>query len=116
MFHIVSGLSSVLDYGMVGDLRMQHLFLVVAVDKENFIKKGVSQEQLHWDNSNHASIHNILSSVSWDCRIHRLHFCGEVRPQQRVSGYDIKQSNGEGPVILKFGRMQNNLSLPFTPR
>ena len=46
--------------------------------------------------------------ISWGCRIQRLHLCrGGVLPLCRDAvkfpGYDVKQSNGEAPVILNFG-------------
>ena len=52
----------------------------------------------------------------WNCRIHRLLLCWEVRhPPNECLLYDIKQSDGEAPVMLSFGGMQSNpllLSLP----
>ena len=45
--------------------------------------------------------------VGWGCRIHRLHLCRGVRLSQWVSWYDTKQSDGEAPVMLEFGRMRS---------
>ena len=50
--------------------------------------------------------------VGWSCRIHWLHLCREVRPHQRVSWIDSKQSDGEVPVMLKLWGMQSTPSLP----
>ena len=44
--------------------------------------------------------YSMCCSVGWGCRIHRLHFCRDVRPPQWVSWYDTKQSDGEVPVML----------------
>ena len=51
--------------------------------------------------------------VSWGCRIHRLHLYRGVRPPQRVSWYDNRQSGGEVPVMLEFWGMESTPSLPW---
>ena len=54
--------------------------------------------------------------VDWDCRIHRLLLCTEIRhPADEYPGYNIKQSDGEVPVKLEFGGMRSTLSLPSLP-
>ena len=52
---------------------------------------------------------------SWGCRIHLLDLCRRVRPPNEYPGYDIKQSNGEGPVKLEFWEMRSTPSLPLLP-
>ena len=54
-----------------------------------------------------------FSPVDWGCKIYRLHLGRMVRsPSTR---YDIKQSNGEAPVMLDIWRMPSTLSLPLLP-
>ena len=48
--------------------------------------------------------------VGWSYRIHRLHLYKKVRPPNVCPGYDIKQSDGEAPV-LDFLGMRSTLSL-----
>ena len=52
------------------------------------------------------------------CRIHRLHLCRRVTPTNECLGYNTKQSDGEGPVMLKLWRIRwtsSLLSLPGPP-
>ena len=52
--------------------------------------------------------------VGWGCKIHRLHLCTGVRsPSNECPGYDMKQSDGEGPVMLELWGMQSTPSLPL---
>ena len=53
----------------------------------------------------------------WDCRIHPLLLCREVRPHphNECTGYDTKQSDGEVPVILVLWGIQSTPSLPSLP-
>ena len=58
--------------------------------------------------------------VIWGCRIHRLHLCRGVRhlltyTHQWVSWYDIKQSDGEPPVMLDLWGMWSTLLLSLIP-
>ena len=58
--------------------------------------------------------------VSWDCRIHRLHLCREVKLPQRMSWHDAKQSDGGAPLMLELWGMQStslltSLSGPLCP-
>ena len=55
------------------------------------------------------------TSPGWGCRIHRLHLCRKVRPPQRVSWYDIKQSDGEVPAVLELWGMRSIPSLLSLP-
>ena len=49
--------------------------------------------------------------VSWGCRIHWLHLHRGVRPfPNKCPGYDIKQSDGEVPVMLE---LWGNMEHPF---
>ena len=50
--------------------------------------------------------------VSGGCRIHRLHLCRGVRSHKRVSWNDLKQSDGEAPIILELWGIQSTPSLP----
>ena len=47
----------------------------------------------------------VPSLVSWDCNIHQLHLCKEVRHE--CPGYDSKQSDGEVPVMLELWRIRS---------
>ena len=52
--------------------------------------------------------------VSWSCRIHRLLLCWVVRlPTNKCSGYDMKQSDGEVPVMLELWGMRSAPLLPL---
>ena len=53
--------------------------------------------------------------VDWGCKIHRLHLWRGIRPLQRVSCYDTKQSDGEVPVMQELWDMQNIPSLSSLP-
>ena len=54
--------------------------------------------------------------VDWDCKIHRLLLCTEIRhPADECPGYNIKQSDGEIPVKLEFGGMRSTPSLSSLP-
>ena len=53
--------------------------------------------------------------VSWGCRIHWLQLCRGVRPPIECPGYDIKQSDGEVPVMLELWGIQSTPSLPSLP-
>ena len=55
--------------------------------------------------------------VSWSSRIHQQFLCSGVRPSpQWVSWiYDIKQSDGEIPVMLELWGMWSTPSLPLLP-
>ena len=54
--------------------------------------------------------------IGWGCRIHRLYRCREVSPTpQRVSRYDMKQSQGEVIVMLELREMRSTLSFPSLP-
>ena len=56
--------------------------------------------------------------VGWGCRTHWLHLCCWVSPPPVVNkcpGYDIKQSDGEVPVMLELWRMQSAPSLLLLP-
>ena len=55
----------------------------------------------------------LYSPVNWGCRTHRLHHCRGVKPHP--SGcpvYDIKQFDGEAPVMPEFGGMWSTPTLP----
>ena len=53
--------------------------------------------------------------VGWGCKIHRLHLCWRVRPPQRVSRYDTKQSDGEVPVMLELWGIRGTPSWSSLP-
>ena len=58
----------------------------------------------------------IYSPFGWGCRIHRLHLCRGLRsPSTSVLIYDIKQSDGEVPVMQEIWGMWSTLSLPSFP-
>ena len=67
------------------------------------------------------SICSLLTSspLSWGCRIHQLLLCREVSPSPHTHnecpGYDIKQSNGEVPLMLELWGMQSTTWLPSLP-
>ena len=58
---------------------------------------------------------NMNCPAGWGCRIHRLILCRGVRTPYECPGYDIKQSDGEVPVMLELWRMQSTLSLSSLP-
>ena len=67
----------------------------------------------------YITIHETLNSVypvGWGYRINRLLLCrGEDTPNNVCPGYDIKQSNGEVPVMLELWGIRSTpllLSLP----
>ena len=55
--------------------------------------------------------------TSWGCRIHWLLLCRGIRttPSNECPGYDIKQSDGEVPVMLKLWGMWSTPSLLSLP-
>ena len=70
--------------------------------------------------SNTNSLYTIISfkvdcyltcPVGWGCRIHQQLLCRGVRlpppHSNEYPGYDIKQSDGEVPVMLEFWRMRS---------
>ena len=49
-------------------------------------------------------------------RIHQLHLCRGVRPlSNKTPGYDIKQSDGEVPVMLELWGILSTSSLALPP-
>ena len=57
-----------------------------------------------------------LFVVGFGCRIHRLHFCREVRPpSNECPVYDINQSDGEAAIMLDLWGMQSTSSFPSLP-
>ena len=54
-------------------------------------------------------------TVGFGRRIYRLHLCRGVRPPSECPGYNIKQSDGEVPVMLELSGMPNTPSLPLLP-
>ena len=69
-----------------------------------------------------ASIYSLLREeqmcpcpVDWGHRICRLLLCRRVRSPKECPSYDIKQSDGEVPVMLKLWGMQGTPSLPSFP-
>ena len=74
--------------------------------------KTNTQWNQHWTRTGYSKY---IGPIGWGCRIHWLHLCTGVRPSQRVSWYDTKQSDGEVPVILVLWGMRSTpllLSLP----
>ena len=56
--------------------------------------------------------HKHTNIIVWGRRILRLHLCRGVRsPHNECLGYDIKQSDGETPVMLELWGMRSTLSL-----
>ena len=55
-----------------------------------------------------------VSPVDWNCRIHRLHPCWEVPPNNDCPEYDTKLSDGEAQA-LEFWGMRSTCSLPSPP-
>ena len=78
-----------------------------------------------WSTINHlhnSVFHNLFLLLYicpvgwWGCKIHRLLLCRGVRPPpNECLGYDIKQSDGEVPVILELWGMQSTPSLTLLP-
>ena len=60
-------------------------------------------------------LYHFICPVGWGCRIHRLFLCGGVRPHQRVSTNDTKQSDGEVPGVLELWGMRSTPSLTSLP-
>ena len=60
---------------------------------------------------------SVFRSVIWCSRIRRLHLSCWLRtpPSDDCPVYDIKQSDGEAPVMLELCRMRNSSSLPSFP-
>ena len=59
---------------------------------------------------------NCSCPVGLGCGIHRLHFCRGVRPRpNECPRYNIKQSDGEVPVMLDLWGMRSTPSLPLLP-
>ena len=59
---------------------------------------------------------NLHSLVGWRCRIHWLHFSRGVRSSDNERPEkDIKQSDGEAPVMLELSVMRSFPSLPSLP-
>ena len=65
----------------------------------------------------HLCIEYLYCPVSLGCRIHQLHLCQWVRPPppKSVLENDIKQSDGETPIMLEFWGKQNTPSSPLLP-
>ena len=57
-------------------------------------------------------VQSLGNPFSWDCRIHRLHLCREVRHHNNCPGYDIKPSDGEA-LALEIWGMWSIPSLPL---
>ena len=53
--------------------------------------------------------------VGWGYRIHRLLLCRGLEPPKECPGYDIKQTDGEVPVMLKLWGMQSTPSFTLLP-
>ena len=66
----------------------------------------------HWFHAHHLMAN---CSVGWGYRIHWLHLCRGVSPSPKCPGYDIKQSDGEYPIILELWVMWSSPSLPLLP-
>ena len=58
-----------------------------------------------------------VNPVGWGCRIHRLHLCRRLRPlpPNECPRYDIKQLDGEAPVMLELWGMRSTSSLLLLP-
>ena len=53
--------------------------------------------------------------VGWGCRIHRLLLCRRVRLRNECTVYDLKQSDGEAPVMMELWGMLSTPLLPSVP-
>ena len=55
--------------------------------------------------------------MAWDCRIHRLLLCREIRLRllDECPRYDTKQSDSEAPVMLELWRIRSTSLLPSLP-
>ena len=55
-----------------------------------------------------------VKPVGWSCRIHRLDLCRGVRPHplNEYTGYDMKSSDSQTPVMLALWGMRSISSLP----
>ena len=61
-------------------------------------------------------IKRLDSSVDCGCRIHRLHFCREVRPlPNECPVYNTRQSDDKAPVMQQFWGLWSTPSLPSLP-
>ena len=59
---------------------------------------------------------HLTCPVGWGGRKHLLHLCRGVRPPpNECPGYDIKQSDGEVPVMLELWGIRSTSSLPSVP-
>ena len=54
-------------------------------------------------------------SDGWSCKIYRFYLCRWVRPLNECPGYDIKQSDGEAPVILELWGIRSTSLLASLP-
>ena len=53
--------------------------------------------------------------VGCGCRIHRLHFCKEVRLPNENLGFDTKHADSDAPILELWGIRSTPL-LPLLPR
>ena len=61
-------------------------------------------------------IYIYIIPVSCSCRIYQLHLCRGVKlPNNKYPRYDIKQSDGEAPVMLELWEMWSIPSLLSLP-
>ena len=85
-----------------------HTYIHVNIQIYTFI---YTQTTRYTETNTYIYIHTYYSSFSWSSRIHRLHLCKGLRhTPDKCPRYDIKQSNGEAPVMLEFG---GNAGYPF---
>ena len=103
------GISTIEGYSMSNPLIMEGLLIQVWNEPNNptghFIRLQFK-----------TTFSYISSSVGWGCRIHQLHLCRGIRlPLNKCLGYDLKQSDGEAPVLLELWGMWGTSSLPLLP-
>ena len=58
--------------------------------------------------------HSLPCPVGWGCRIHRMHFCGGVRPflPKKCPVYDTNKSDCAVPIMLELWGMRSTSSCP----
>ena len=89
------------DLRVVFTFIFEHLFLFAQLWYQVFL-------------SNTNNLHTVVWLLSrLGCIIHRLLFCRGVSPRTEYPGYDIKQSDGEAPVMLELWGIPSIPSLPL---
>ena len=105
-------------YGMLSSFKFYGCFVCISgrtVLDISFLKKVYNHYKMYtiytiMDNT--LSLLYYIYYTAMDCRIHRPLPCLGVRPPQRVSWFDTKQSDGEVPGLQELWGMQSSPSMP----